>query len=497
MNICTVQQVKDAEQKLIDSGVSDLELMESVAYRIALSINAFFPDKQHCIAYLGKGNNAGDALAVLRYLHEKGWQVSARLAYPADAFEGLVKYQYERVLPFLSVLDKVQQEPGESLLLLDGLLGLGARLPLSDEIRGLVREMNDLRGATSTVKTWAIDFPTGLDGDTGDFEEEAVLVADFTSVIGAVKSGMVEDQAIPLVGRLVPIPLQGALFDNFRGEYLLEDRLFSRLLRPRRYDVHKYQVGHVGIIAGSHGMLGAAKLCSEAALKSGAGMVTLHCLESEYPTLAAMVRPEIIVKPVRDYEEIDASRYDSVLIGPGLGELSRSNAMAIGSILRNYAGPIVLDADGLTFAAFEKCYLKENILVTPHDGELNRFLPKFLHTESRKEKLAYFLKEHAAAILYKGARTIVAKSGSPIYFNGSGNPGMATAGQGDVLAGVCAAFCAQKLTPLMSGCLGAHLCGCASDLEIASGHQTQYSLTAMDTLNALPRAMMAVGKGLL
>lgn len=498
MNICSCQQARQAEQELIDSGISALTLMDDAAFRIARAIRTVFPKPSRCIAYLGKGNNAGDAIAVLGLLREAGWDVCARFAYPRDQWSELPSHQLDR-LGALEILDSAPvPRHEERILLLDGMLGLGARLPLPPEIAALCAEINDIRSSYGTIATWAIDMPTGIDGDTGESDPETgAVTADFTSVIGIAKKGLIADSATRYTGRIIAIPMPGLAVSDVENAYILESRLFSRLVRPRPYEMYKNQAGHVGVIAGSPGLLGAARLASEAALKAGAGLVTLYCKEALYPILAASVSPEIIVSPISSYDQCQLDRHDSMLIGPGLGEVSRQDAMSIGMILRNYDGPIVLDADGLNLAASEKLFLRENILVTPHPGEMSRLLPQTGKQQSRVGIVSLFTQRHSAAVLYKGARTIISQSGSPMYYNATGGPAMATAGQGDVLSGVCAALCAQRITPLMAGCFGAYLCGLASELELIEGSQTERSLTAGNTLAALPGALKAVAQGIL
>lgn len=498
MNIATSQEIQEAEDRLIGAGVSALSLMEEAAERMALAIRSLYPKPGYCVAYLGKGNNAGDALSVLRRLREEGWKVSIRAAYAVSEWGDLPKQQLDRLgadAEFLS--STLVPMPGMQTLLLDGLLGLGARLPLAPEIEALCLEMNNVRSSSGAVRIWSVDIPTGLDGDTGAVDSGKTVVADYTAVIGAVKKGLVADNATAYVGRLLPIQLSGLSVENKEGRAVLDSRIFSRLLRPRPYEMYKNQAGHVAVIAGSVGMLGAAKLCSEAALRAGAGLVTLYCLDELYTLLAPMMAPEIIVKPVDSYDKFNANEYDVLVIGPGLGEPSRYDAISISSIVRNFDKPLVLDADGLNLVSLDKMFLRDNILVTPHVGEMSRFMPPSIMSKPREEIVKAFTAKHGATLLFKGARTIVSQYESPLYYNSTGGPSMATAGQGDVLAGVCAGLCAQGMTPLMAGCFGAYLCGLASEIEIASGRQTERSLTSGDTLRALPAAMNAVAQGIL
>ncbi len=490
--------MRNAERELINSGKTALSLMEDAAGRIAQAIIASYPQPGYCVAYLGKGNNAGDALAVLGLLQKEGWIIAARCAYNVDLWSELPKIQYNRISSSLTLLAEAPTPiGGKRLVLLDGLLGLGAQLPLSPEISALCNEMNDVRLLSGLARTWSVDIPTGLDADTGATDPHGTVIADYTCVIGTVKAGMILDTSTEHIGRIVPIHMPNLNVEGSPREFVLESRLFARLLRPRPYNMYKNQAGHVAVIAGSVGMLGAAKLCSEAALRAGAGLVTLYALRNIYPLLAGMVAPEIIVKMVDSYDECKLDDCDALLIGPGLGDVSRQASTSIGLLLRNFHGPIVLDADGLKLVASEKLYLRENVLVTPHPGEMGRFLPQAMQHKTRAEITSYFIEKHSAAVLYKGSRSIITQNGSPLYYNCTGGPSMATAGQGDVLAGVCAGLCAQGVTPLMAGCMGAYLCGLASETQIANGMQTERTLTAGDTLNAIPSAMIAMARAIM
>ena len=203
--------------------------------------------------------------------------------------------------------------------------------------------------------------------------------------------------------------------------------------------------------------------------------------------------PEIMVRPVDSYADVSLRTFSAFLIGPGIGSVSEEDAEAIRLILET-GTPAVLDADGLNLAAAMQWRLGEHILATPHHGEIRRLLPDADSCAIRADIADCFLEEHEAALIYKGARTIVTQRGKPLFYNITGGPGMATAGQGDVLAGVCGGFLAQGESLLVSAVLGTYLCGRASEIAISSGDSTQQTLTAGDTLRHLPAAILSTAR---
>ncbi len=378
------------------------------------------------------------------------------------------------------------------MILLDGLLGIGAKGLLRKEISALCAEMNYLRDRCGAVRTVAIDLPTGVDPDTGMPQENAVE-ADFTMCIGAVKQGLLDDDATLHAGRLACIDLPGLHVQALPATELITSSRLTKFLSARPYTDYKNKRGHIGVIAGSEGMLGAARLCCEAALRAGAGLVTLHVHRNVYPLIAPSMPPEVMVKPVDSYADVSIRTFSAFLIGPGIGSVSEEDAEAIRLILET-GTPTVLDADGLNLAAAMQWSLGEHILATPHHGEIRRLLPDADNCAIRADIADCFLAEHEAALIYKGARTIVTQQGKPLFYNITGGPGMATAGQGDVLAGVCGGFMAQGESLLVSAVLGTYLCGRASEIAISAGDSTQQTLTAGDTLRHLPAAILSTAR---
>lgn len=486
MNIASTQEIKEAEDCLIQNGVSAEELMEQAGLAIARLIEKEYPLQGLCVAYLGKGNNAGDALVVLRHLRDMGWRIAVRRAYGREEGTSLYQKQWKR-LPEVEDWDygRFSEEEG-TVVLLDGLLGLGARGALRPPLDELAGEINKCR-CEYGARVVGIDGPSGVDADTGEIYPHAV-VADMTAMIAAAKQGFLADSATSHVGRICPVFLpELSVPENSSGK-VFDVLMARRRLSPRPYELFKGSAGRVSVIAGSPGMIGAARLCSEAALRSGAGLVTLFALPEVYSFLVTTVSPEIMVKPVRSYVEVSEVAADALIIGPGLGRPEGDREDELLNLIRNYRGKLILDADGLNLISRmrSQSLFRETHLITPHVGEMERLLPR-QGRETRCDWVRRSMRLSPVALLLKGARTITGQRGKGLIYNSTGGPGMATAGQGDVLTGVCAGLCAQGLSPYDAGALGAWICGRASDLALREGESEQ-TLTASCTIAHLRSA---------
>ena len=479
--------MRAAEEAAFDREISAEALMEQAGEGIARSIAKFFPRPGRCIVYAGKGHNAGDAFVAARWLARAGWELDLRLVFAEEELNELTARK-------LTELRGIGRKAGVTLssrltIVLDALLGLGARPPLREPIRTACREINSLRAAYLI----AIDLPSGLDGDSGEADADCVI-ADFTMTVGFAKRGLVADSAIDFVGRLDVIPLDelSPPAEEFSAEVATPESL--RDLRPRRkYSAYKNQCGRVGIVAGSRGFTGAATMSSLGALRAGAGLVELFVPEEIYEIVVVAAAPEVMVKPVRSYADLLAEPIDVWALGPGLGQ-SRANEVL--QFIREAEQPMVVDADGLNILAGNVAALKQcrsQRLLTPHPGEMKRLFKA--EKMSRAEIAGKFCDEYAVTLLLKGSRTIVAERNHPLSYNTTGNPGMATGGMGDVLTGVCGALLGQKLAPNEAARLGAWLCGRAAEIAIFNGSASEESLLPRDVLDHLGAAFRDLHSG--
>ncbi len=442
-----------AEHALFDSGqMSSLELMNIAIARLHAAWLQDAPDSwksyDRCIVYAGHGNNAGDAMGLAAKL-----ELPTILRHTGRfSDDSSVQLQELRDSGYL-VGEELPSDPNERLLIIDGLLGTGTKGALRPPYDALVAELNALRGRYFNSCTLSIDIPTGLEGD-GD-----CVQADITACLGAVKESLLEDKSTAAVGRLLPVPLPEVELPQHEAQLITAETVAANF-KHRPVESYKNSVGHLHIIAGSRGYIGAAQLCAEAALHAGAGLVSLYCLPDIYDILAARLAPEIMLKRVETYADMDVSKADALLIGPGLGQPNTVNTLALGNIMKTVSCSMLLDADGLNLMARKQWRIPAQAVITPHVGEMSRLAGAMQH--SRLEWAKDFIATQPCTLLLKGARSLIA-SPQGIAYNSNGGSFMANGGQGDCLAGVIAALLAQGMPPHDAACTGAWLCGRAAE----------------------------------
>ena len=473
MKIASAQGIRQAEQAAFAAGkATPSGLMDAVVARLCREL-PFTP--RRVVAYIGRGNNGGDAAGLAA-----SFNCPVILRHPGERFE--VSTETRRQLDRAGHMEvaATAPEPEADTLVIDGLLGSGAHGEPRGDYAACVQEMNALRLSAPRCRTLAIDMPTGL--GTG-----VCVQADATAAIGCVKPEMLADGAEDAVGRLFCIPLPEVDIPAECADTVLEP-LHPLCRLPRRpYSLFKNRAGRVAIVAGSIGYLGAAQMCAEAAVRAGAGLVTLYCHEDAYPLLASRVAPEVMVRAVKSYGEISEPDAQCLLMGPGLGTVEGTEADALHALAMGFRGTAVLDADALNLAAARGWEFHERCILTPHPGEMRRLDPR--PAAPRREMVHRFLERHACTLLLKGARTIVADRSHTCY-NSTGGPFMANGGQGDTLSGCIAALAAQGLAPLHAAALGAYACGLAA--EMAQARTNAPAVGASRVCAALPRALGSV-----
>ena len=513
--------MRAAEEAAFAGGVEVEALMDKAGGGVAQSVCKFFPNPGKCIVFAGKGHNAGDALVAAECLRQRGWKIEVRVASKESDCSELMRKKLEslRCRPpeilgakpsraggkdFGVTLVELWTEAADQLLaaqeaiaskgylgsrspvvILDGLLGLGAKPPLRDPIRAACRYINQLREKEGAY-VFAVDLPTGLDGDSGKADRDCII-ADFTVTIGFAKPGLVADGALNLVGRLEIVQL-----DELRPPEKKENEIVAcapavrHLLRRRKFGAYKNQFGRIGVVAGSKGFTGAALMTTQGALRAGAGLVEVFVPEEVYEIVAAAAPMEAMVKLVKSYRDLLKEKTEVWALGPGLG---KSRAAEILELIEKAKQPMVVDADGLNIladkiSALKRC--KGERLLTPHPGEMKRlFLDK---KETRAKTATRFCNRFPVTLLLKGSRTIVAEHDLPLSYNTTGNPGMASGGMGDVLTGVCAGLVGQGLSLYDAARVGAWICGRAAEISIFRGGQSEESLLSRDVLNHLGEA---------
>lgn len=481
MSAITCSEMRALEEAAFAAGATAEDLMDRAGTAIGRAIARHHPRAGTAVAFIGKGNNGGDALVALSVLADLGWRIQVRSA--GEKIElGVLPRRKLRALE--GRLGSGTIAGAAPLVLLDGLLGIGARGPIREPLSDLAGEMETLRREHGAHLV-AIDIPSGVDGDSGEIHPGA-LRAELTLTIGVPKRGLLEPSAANHVGRIELIPLEELPPPDSGELRLITPHTLGIRPEPRPFDIHKGQAGRVAVIAGGPGACGAAILCGHAALRAGAGLVTVIVPVPVYDQVAAAAPPELMVRPFTSVDDILSAGYHALAVGPGLGPVPRPELI---DLVAHSELPLVLDADGLNqLAAADRLDLcRPSMILTPHPGEFARLAPD-LAGQPPIEAARAFVSRHPAHLLLKGARSVVTAPGAPCWVNSTGTPGMATAGQGDLLTGVIAALVAGRHAPLPATALAAWLCGRASERAISDLGQSVHSLCAGDTLACLGRA---------
>lgn len=511
MRILTAAQMREADRATIEElGIPSLVLMENAGRQVVAAIEAAHEGLEHMRVGIlaGQGNNGGDGFVVARTLLLRGVDVLVFLLGRAQDVRGDARSNLEILGRLgLSVFEVGNDQDWdlhssslwECDLVVDAIFGTGLKAPLEGLFQTVVADLN-----ASGLPVVAIDVPSGLSCDTAELIGDAVQ-ASTTVALGALKVPHVLPPAERKCGDLVvaDIGIPEDLVEGVDGPRLelLTQRDMRGLVPPRDPQGHKGDYGRVLIVAGSLGRTGAAHLAAWAALKSGAGLVTVATPRSLVPIVAAMA-PEYMTLPLDEEdgcvaasaaEQVLAQRADVIAMGPGLGTHAGARAL-VEAVLARSGVPVLLDADALSVFAGDTDALSArdglDVIVTPHPGEMARLLGTSVeHVQSHRVDVARdFAARHRVHVVLKGHRSLVAHPDGTVAVNVTGNPGMGTGGTGDVLTGVIAAWLAQLLDAPAACRLAVYLHGLAGDLTEAD--EGAIAMTAGDLVLHLGDAVM-------
>ncbi len=509
MRVASVKEMlqieKEATRRL---AISTRDLMENAGKAVADEAAKMNPSKEHIVIVCGKGNNGGDGFVAARYLCEKGHMPTVFILSPLeklsqdakDAFAALKLASVQSIVLDEHNLDNLAAGLKKASLVIDAIFGFS----LKGAVRGIASKAIEIMNVSPCPKL-SIDLPSGLESDTGLIHGACVKAAK-TVALTCAKNGLVTYPGADMVGQLIvsDIGVPQEIVERISQVELVDPSRASSLLPKRKSDVHKKEVGRVLIIAGSQGMTGAAALAANSALKSGAGLVTLgipsslnNILEEKLTEVMTVPLPETAARTfdVKAYEEIMelSSSHDVVAIGPGIS-LNKSTVSLVRKLVSHLTLPMVIDADGLNALVDEVDLLRKRsfpAVITPHPGELSR-LTKVSVDEIQQERLSFarrIAQEWEVVIVLKGAHTVVSSPETAAVVP-TGNPGMASAGTGDVLTGFMSGFMAQGLAPYEAAVLGTYLHGLAGDL--AADDLTEWCLIASDLIGYLPKAIKKI-----
>jgi len=529
LKVVTAKEMQHIDRVTIERyGIAGTILMERAGLAVAKKINELFfqftvhssqPTAQKKVSTVnrslstvvlcGSGNNGGDGLVVARILHNEGKDVKVFLSAKPEDLKGDARINYEiakkfgvRVYPIKKFLTDHWSLVTGHCLIVDALLGTGlnkeVRAPLSD----VIKKVNKL-----SAPVISIDVPSGISSDTGQIMGCAIK-AQYTVSFGLPKRGHLLYPGAEYTGRLfiedIGFPERLLKSDKIKVNLLQKEDVLSLLPSRPKYS-HKGTYGHVLLIAGSKGKTGAAFMAARACLRTGVGLITIGIPDSLTSAFQSRVTEEMVL-PLPDkgngtlsYKAVDsileflAQRANVLAVGPGISvddEISR----LVSSLITESRVPMVIDADGINAIAGKSDILKKGkvpIILTPHPGEMARLMnSKQLTVGSRQiEKnridiALSFSKRTKTYLVLKGVPTVTATPDGKVFINSTGNPGMATAGMGDVLTGMISAFLAQGLSPQDASILGVYMHGLIGD--IIAERKGKHSLIASDIINTIP-----------
>lgn len=486
VRIYSAAQCKALDRRAINTlGISGYALMQRAAHSALALLRSLWPEVRSLSVWAGGGNNGGDAVVLARLAHELGWQVQVIIANSKTRLnasgEAAAAWAELPAPVKVETFNKALQIQGE--LIVDGLLGIG----LKGEVRPPVSEMIEMVNR-SGLPVLSLDQPSGLDADTGSLLGCAVK-ADATLSFIANKLGWLTGQGPAFSGRRYwsSLGLPETVFEGMEPFAYLSSKTQLQDLLPRRpATAHKGMYGNLCIIGGNRGMGGSIIMAAEAALRAGAGRVVLLTQPEHIAASLARV-PEVMVHGVNDPNDCLPllQGCNALVVGPGLGQDAWAKALL--GLAESFDGPRVYDADALNLMAAGQLRAGENAVCTPHPGEAGRMLGLSVK-QIQQDRIAAVLnleRKFGGVQVLKGAGTLTAYRGR-IEVCDRGNPGMATAGMGDILSGIIGALIAQGLSPSDAAACGVYIHARAGDLAAAQGER---GLLASDLLRQIRRVV--------
>ena len=503
MKLFPTKSLKDIDAYTIEhEPIASIDLMERAAVALTDAICRQYSDTNTpVVVFAGPGNNGGDALAVARLMANQGYRPEVYLfnvkgTLSPDCQTNADRLQATRGARLVEV--SAQFTPPmltSDHIVLDGLFGSGLNKPLSGGFAAVVRYIN-----SSPATVIAIDIPSGLMGEDNTFNQpDHIVRADLTLTIGLPKLAFFFAENQPYVGgewKTLDIGLSEEAIEQTPTDYrVVETDDIVSLIHPRAKFAHKGNFGHALLVAGSMGMAGASVLAAKACLKSGVGRLTVHVplcnnfiVQTAVPEAMTHIDPnETCFASAQDTEGCQA-----VGIGPGLGQ-AEATQRALADQIERTRVPMVVDADALNIISQRPGLLRRlpaGSILTPHPKELDRLVGDCRNSYERLERARRLAQEARVHIVVKGAHTAVVSPEGKVSLNTTGNPGMATAGSGDVLTGVILALLAQGYKADDAATMGVYVHGLAGD--IAARRIGMTGMTAGDIVAALPMAWKAL-----
>ncbi len=497
MKIVSCEQIKEIDSYTIKhEPIASIDLMERASGQLFNWITGKFGISKHFVIFAGAGNNGGDGLALARLLANNGYKADVQFISVSDKISSDCRFNLERLENVTNVtinqLKDISQFPvtGSDDVVIDAIFGSGLTRPVT----GLQAEVIQMINKTDSLVI-SIDLPSGLFGeDNSNNLIENIINADYTLTFQFPKLSFLFPGNARFVGEWIVLPIgldENAILKTESSYNLLTNSDVLPLLKERYKFDHKGTYGHGLLIAGSEGKMGAAVLGAGAALRSGIGLISCHIpscgnLIMQSKVSEAMVVTDKSEKYISGIGSVEI--FSAVGIGPGIGT-NKETQLALESFLKECDKPLVLDADALNIISKNKKLLEllaHNTILTPHPKEFERLAGTTDNGFERLQKQIDFSGRYKCILVLKGANTTITTPSGDVFFNSTGNPGMATGGSGDVLTGIILSLLAQGYTPQNAAITGVYLHGLAGD--IAAGEQCYESIIASDIIKCIGKA---------
>jgi len=503
MKILNSKQIRECDAYTIaNEPILSIDLMERASKQLFTWITKNFSDSDEFLVLVGTGNNGGDALALSRLLFRSGY-VNIRVCLlqisktPSKDYKINLKRLKE--INDIEIIELKQNDhfpkACDKTIVIDGIFGSGLSRPVTGYWADLINHVN--KYSNNII---SIDIPSGVycDGNTGNTGAKIKATTTLTFQFPKMSSLFADNQEYFGKWYALDIGLHQDFFKKVHvNHFLLDKNDIKELIKKRRTFDHKGIFGHALLIAGSYCKNGAAILSAKGCLRSGVGLLTVHVPESGREIIQTAV-PEAMVhideSEIGYNEPAFLNKFAAIGVGPGIGT-KKSVQNALFKLLENYKGNMVIDADAINILSANKKWFKllnKNIILTPHPGEFDRLTHKHNSAYERFVTQCKFTKKHKAIVALKGAYTSITAPNCDVFFNSTGNPGMATAGSGDVLTGVILSLLAQGYSPVNATKAGVFLHGLAGDI---AAYETGFeALIASDIINNLGKAFKNIVK---
>ena len=503
MKILPVDKIREADKfTIINEPVADIDLMERAASTCVEWLLKNISREKTLKVFCGTGNNGGDGMVIARLMAISGYSTEVFIFGKEDKLSENSRTNYTRLLQnnvipvhFCNEDSPFPVVSRDSDIVIDSLIGSGLSNPVKGSTGKLIAELNS--GQYTVI---SIDVPSGLlcDESMEKHLQAMVVKATHTLTFAPLKLAFVFPENDVFIGRwhLLEIGISKTYLENVETRnYYTQREDLAHLVKPRNFYSHKGQFGHALLICGSTGKMGAAILGARSCLRSGAGLVTVHIPRNGNSILQTAVPEAMVVLDEGDNEFSsagDISTYTSIAIGPGIGQ-SPQAARGLKHLIQNYPLPLILDADALNILSENKTWLSflpRGSILTPHPKEFERIAGKTENHFERNNLQRELSVRLGIYIILKGAHSAVTTPDGSCFFNSTGNPGMATAGSGDVLTGIIAGLLAQGYSPQTTSLLGTYIHGLAGDF--AANDKGYEALIAGDIIENLGNAFLSL-----